>query len=54
MDSSVCELLKYVRQIEWCDIAYARIRTKQTKPAIYTYLFDRNAPLCIMINKRNW
>ena len=40
--------LYFVREIAGCDIAY------QTKLAIYKYLFDRNAPLCIIINQRNW
>ena len=55
-----CELLSFVREfieIEGSKVAYARMRAKQTKPAIsciYKYLFDRNAPLCMMINEWNW
>ena len=44
----VCELSEKLRD------ATLLMRANQTKPATYKYLFDRNAPLCIIINRGNW
>ena len=42
LGASMCEFLSFVSEIERRKISYAWMRAKQTKLAIYKYLFDRN------------